>query len=282
MRSAIAIAVLVTALAVPAATQGQEFERAVIDSFDGPDERPFGVDWVQDLGVMYLVDEWTSQLYSVTPEGQATLLFNIIDSLGIEPGPDAGNAVCYVPGSGAREASIFIGDYGGATGFPYHDAVYEFTLDGSLLNNWDVDAQCGSGGLSGLAHDGTDFWLNCGYYIVKCDGDFNALDSFVNPGAGGIATQGGLDYDTVLDLLYVIQYYPGDVYVVNPSDYSTLGSFPAPTEDACGMTIGRPIEGRGRSLWTTSRATGRVYEIEDEYGTPVLTMSWGTVKALYR
>lgn len=282
MRSAIAAVALAVMLAAPAVTAAQEFQRAVIDSFDGPDDRPFGVDWVQDLGVMYLVDEWTSQLYSVTPEGSATLLFNIIDSLGVEPGPDAGNAVCYVPGSGEREASIFIGDYGGATGFPYHDTVYEFTLGGTLLNTWNVNTQCGSGGLSGLAHDGTDFWLNCGYYIVKCDAGFNVLDSFVNPGAGGLATQGGLDYHPVLDVLYVIQYYPGDVYVIDPSDYSTLDSFPAPTEDACGLTIGRPIGGRGRSLWTTSRATGRVYEIEDTYDTPVETTSWGTVKSLYR
>ncbi len=265
MRGVLLCAAVCALIATPAVTTAQEFNRAIIDSFDAPtDEQPFGVEWVDDLGVMYLVGEFSSLVYSITPEGDATLLFDIVDAMGFNPGAWAGNAICYVPGSGGRDGSIFIGDYGGPSAPPYHDMVYEFAMDGTPLNSWNVETQCGSGGISGLAFDGTNFWLNCGYFIMKCDTDFELLDLFANPSTQ-FTLQGGIDYDPVLDVLYIIQYDPCEIYVVDPSDYSTVGSSSVWVNDTCGISVGRMTRDRGRSLWVTSRATDRIYEIEDLY-----------------
>ncbi|MBN2564967.1 MAG: hypothetical protein JXB46_04575 [Candidatus Eisenbacteria bacterium] len=272
-------------LAAPAVSDAQEFSRAVIDSFDAPGERPFGIEWVQDLGVMYVVDEWSSLVHSIEPDGTATLLFDIVDVMGFNPGAPAGNSICYVPATAGRDGTIFIGDTGGPGVPPYRDLVYEFTTDGTWLNTWDVETQCGSGYLSGITFDGSFFWLNCGYYIVKCDEDFNLIESFVNP--AGPSTQGGLDYDADLNVMYIGHYDLGpglgaEIYVVDLSDFSTVDVMGTRVRDMCGVSIGRPPGARDHTLWITSRETGRVYEIEDEYDTPVEGGSWSTVKALYR
>jgi hypothetical protein len=260
---------------------GQEFNRAIIDSFDLPLNRPGGVEWVQDLGVMFMADEDDAIIYSVTAEGVATPIFDVNVAIGTEPGTAAANDVCYVEGSARREASIFVCDYGGPAQFPYHDMVYELTTDGTLLNTWDVNSQCGSGGLSGLTFDGSSFWLNCGYNIVKCDTNFVLLDSFVNP-SSHTPWQGPMDYDPTYDVLYLMQYHPGVIYVLDPSDHSTVDTLTVHTDDAMGLSLGRPTGSRLRSLWYTDRTTVRLYEIDDHYDTPVNDASWGTIKAIYR
>jgi hypothetical protein len=275
MRAMLLTAVLGLAISCSTAL-GQESNRAVIDSFDVALDRVYGVEWVQELGLMYLVDEGEGIIYTAPPEGGATLVFDINDVLGYNPGTSSGVDICYVPGSSGREASLFV------THMAFSDKVYEFTTDGAHLNTWTVTAQCGSGGPSGITFDGTYFWMNCGYNVVKCDTEFNVLDSFVNPGYWGLGTHGGLDYDPHLDVLYLMQYYPGDIYVIDLSDYSTLDTFPAPTEDACGLSVGRVQSGRARSLWTTGRTSGRVYEIDDVHDTPAEVGSWGTIKAIHR
>jgi len=264
---------------------GESRARAVIDSFPPPGTRPSGLDWDSNSGVLYHVDDDDSDggtVYSITPDGTATLLFNVSAQTGHRHAGATG--VCHVHDDSLGVDYLYVTDYEG--GDDTNDIVYQFTLDGTLVDEYQldgIDPVCD--GVMGIAFDGEHFWLSCLLIdpgrIVKCDREFAAVDTFFHP-AGG--SGGGMDYDRETDSLYLTEYFEGNVYVTDRT-LSIKDVFPAhPVAfQMVGIAVGRV--GRERTVWTSSfnPSWRYIYEIDDEYyNSPVARLSWGTIKSLYR
>lgn len=257
--------------------------RAVIDSFPPPGAVPRGLDWDPEAGVLYHADDGDAggTVYSITPEGAATLLFDVSAQTGYKGAGATG--ICHVRDDSAGVDYLYVTDYEG-NGADIRDVVYQFTLDGTLVEEYPlagVDPICS--GVMGIAFDGTYFWLSCllnSREIVKCDMEFTAVDSFSHPAGTG----GGIDYDPDTDHLYMTDFFEGDIYVTDRA-LAVVDVFPAhPVAfQMVGVTVGRAS--RDRTIWTTSfnPAWRYIYEIDDEYyNSPVARSSWGTIKSLYR
>lgn len=87
-----------------------------------------------------------------------------------------------------------------------------------------------------------------------------------------------MDYDPETGLFYVADCFSGGICVCD-SAMDVVGSFSV-TPSGSGVAIGRSI--RGRTLWYSSGTTNRIYEIEDEYYSPVDPRNWGSIKAMFR
>lgn len=257
--------------------------RAVLDSFPPPGEKPSGLDWDPGLGVLYHCDDDPAggAVYSITPDGTATLLFDVSAQTGHRRA--GATDVCHVHDDSLGVDYLYVTDYEGSkdTG----DIVYQFTLDGTLVEEYPlmgIDPICS--GVMGIAFDGEHFWLSCLLNpgeIVKCDTEFAAVDTFFHPAGGG---GGGMDYDPETGSLYITEFVGGTVYVTDRA-LQVVDTFPAhPVAfQMVGIAVGRG--GRQRALWTSSfNETWRyIYEIDDEYyNSPVEEASWGTIKSLYR
>jgi hypothetical protein len=257
--------------------------RAVRDSFPPPGATPSGLDWDAGGGVLYHVDDDPNggTVYSIAPDGTATLLFDVSAQTGHKRAGATG--VCHVRDDSTGVDYLYVTDYAGSQ--ETNDAVYQFTLDGTLVDEYPllgIDPICS--GVMGIAFDGEYFWLSCLLNpgeIVKCDREFAAVDTFIHP-AGG--SGGGIDYDPETDRLYLTEYFEGDVYVTDRT-LASVDVFPAhPVAfQMVGVAVGRV--GRERTVWTSSfnPSWRYIYEIDDEYyNSPVERLSWGTIKSLYR
>lgn len=285
MRNAIvAAASVLLAVSAASATQiagndGAPGERAVINSFASPGERPMGLVWRGS--VLFHVDEARGDVYAVEPDGSAVLLFNILDQIGHPESQDCGNGITeyneYMAGQ------LYITDTDGHAEDSGVDRVYHFCADGTLVGSWDVSAV--ADGVIGIATlDGTTFWLTtAGGEVVKCDGDFQEVARYSIPGYSG----GGIDYDLETHHLYLIDRITGDVLVCDTAMnvLFTFDGHPTAT-NMVGVAV-RPLLSGGRSVWTsTYGCTGppvepSIFEIEDEYANPVQNSSWGEIKDMY-
>lgn len=250
--------------------------RAVVDSFMTPESSPMGVDWVESRGVIYHVDENFGNVYTVTPEGDATLLFNMGVQIGIGEVQGIGNGLCFVSGRGRVGDCLYITDYNGYAD-PFNDMVYKFRTDGMFLDSWNIQSICDQ--VLGICYDGTYFYLSSytTSEIVKCDSEFNEVARYAAPG-----TAGGLEYDPELGCFYMTDYPSGSIFVIStPPAMSMLDWFVGPRIYSCGVAIARTT--RGRTLWYSTASGMRIYEIDDDYyNTPVEGTTWGATKALYR
>lgn len=244
--------------------------RTVLDSFPSPDVSPMGVEWVElGRGGLYHVDESVGNVYSITPEGVATWLFDIPTATGYAAA--SGNGICYV-----EEASVpylYIADY---NGFDTVDRIYKFTPTGTFVAEWDVDAFIGQA--LGITFDGVYFWvasLERGE-IIKCNSAFVEVAAYPHPGGSA----GGIDYDPVSGLFYVMTYPGGMVYICDDTMTVQDSFMSQGTAGAMlGICVGRI---RGRTLWCASFNTEYIYEILDELVSPVEETTWGSIKALFR
>ncbi len=243
--------------------------RAVVDSVPSPEMSPMGVEWVEfGRGELYHVDETVGNVYSITPDGVATLLFDIPTATGYVGA--SGNGICYV-----EEASVpylYIADYNGFDGV---DRIYKFTPAGAFVAGWDVDAFLGQA--LGITYDGTYFWVSSleRGEIIKCNSAFVEIAAYPHPGGSA----GGIDYDPVSGLYYVMTFPGGMVYVCDDMmvpQYSFVSH--ATAGNMFGICVGRS---RYRTLGCTSFAPNYVYEILDEIVSPVEDTTWGSIKALY-
>lgn len=261
---------------------GGPWARAVLDSFAPPGAVPRGLDWDPGLDVLYHCDDDDAggTVYSITPEGVATLLFDVPAVTGYKGAGATG--ICHVRDDSLGVDYLYVSDYDGNAS-DTRDVVYQFTSDGTLVDEFPlagVDPICS--GVMGIAFDGEFFWLSClsTSEIVKCDTEFAAVDTFFHPAGTG----GGMDYDPETRRLYFTDFFEGDVYVADLT-LQVLDVFPAhPVAfQVVGVAIGRA--GRPRTVWTSSYNPSwrYIYEIEDEYyNSPVERLSWGTIKSLYR
>lgn len=244
--------------------------RSVIDSFPSPEASPMGVEWVElGRGDLYHVDETVGNVYSITPEGAATLLFDIPTATGYVGA--SGNGICYVEEAGTPY--LYIADYNGFDGV---DRIYKFTPGGTFVAEWDVDAYIGSA--LGITYDGSHFWVSSyeRFEIIKCNSSFVEVAAYPHPGGSA----GGIDYDAVSGLFYVMTFPGGMVHLCNDMmipqqsfvSHATAGNM-------FGICVGRS---RSRALWCTSFSTAYIYEIVDELVSPVEETTWGSIKALHR
>lgn len=248
-----------------------EFIRGIIDSFAAPGISPMGVDWVESAGVLYHVDEEFGDVFEITPEGASTWLFDIETALGT-PGA-SGNGICYVE---ERQTSyLYITDWHGHTGS--NDAVYKLSLAGSLIDMYPVESFCS--GVMGVCFDGASFWLSGddAGIVVKCDASFSPITTYPHPAGSG----GGMDHDPVTGHFYVGDYITGTIYVCD-GGMNALDSFSAGwlTQGTLGVSLGRTD--RDRTLWVSNFYSDRIYEIDDEFVSPVEDATWGSVKACFR
>jgi sugar lactone lactonase YvrE len=255
--------------------------RAVLDSFPPPGAVPRGLDWDPDAAVLYHCDDDDEggTVYSITPDGVATLLFDVSAQTGHRHA--GATDLCLVRDDSLGVDYLYVVDYMG--GKDTNDIVYQFTLDGTLVEEYPlvgVDPVCS--GVMGITFDGEFFWLSCllTSEIVKCDMEFAAIDTFSHPAGTG----GGMDFDPESRRLYLTDYFEGNVYVTDRS-LQVVDVFPAhPVAfQMVGVAIGRT--GRQRTVWTScyNPSWRYIYEIEDEYyNSPVEGMSWGMIKSLYR
>ena len=248
--------------------------RAIVDSFDSPNINPMGVEWWPVTQTIYHADELPGTIWEVTPEGGATLLADLAAILGSSA--DA-NDLCLF--EDIRQPLLFITDWHGA--MDNDDPIYVMTLAGALLDSFDVRPFCP--GVLGITHDGIHFWLSS--YdtgdIIKCDQYFQPLDVYAHP--AGYATGGAMDFDPVTGFLYVQDYVTGICYVCD-LEMHVIDAFPTCWfgTSTIGITIGRLSPRSERNLWVSCFGTGRIYEIEDLYFSPVQDRSWGAVKAMFR
>ncbi len=233
-----------------------------------------GLDWVEAHGVLYHVDAEFSDVYSITPEGVATWLFDVPTQTGMSG--TGGNGICYVRVPERDAEYLYVTD---TDGIPSIDMamVYKFALDGTLLDSWEVGSICD--GAFGICFDGTHFWLSSLLEgrIVECTDEFQQVAVYDHPAWSA----GGMDHDPASDRYYVTDYVEGSVYVCD-GEMNVVDVFRAHPTAACmmGVTIGRTV--RGRTLWTASMVTDLVYEIDDEYHDPAGRTSWGTIKGMFR
>jgi hypothetical protein len=251
--------------------------RAIIDSFLAPGTTPLGIDWVEGRGVLYHVDEWPSDVYSITPDGTATFLFNALAQLGFTESHCLAGGVCYVETS-TREAHLYITDKDGHVEDPLTDRVFQFTLDGTLVNSWDIESICD--GVIGICFDGSHFWLSSytNGQIVKCNADFQQVAVYPHP----MGTGGSLDYDPETGYYYVTDFMAGMIYVCD-AEMNQIAAYSGPTTGfmITSLAVGRTV--RGRTLWCSGIVTGPfIFEIDDDYYNPVEKTTWGSIKAQHR
>jgi len=245
--------------------------KAVVDSFPSPGASPMGVDWVESHGVLYHVNEWLdTNVYAIDPDdGSATLLFDISAAVGA---PTDANGLAYV--EERQSEYLYTTDWLGQGS--NDDAVYKFTTAGAFIDSFRVYWFCP--GAAGICYDGTYFWLSCtsSGQIVKCNAAFEPLAFYAHPSGSG----GGMDYDPVTGHYYVMDVWNAHIYVCD-GDMVVLDDFPAGWlgGSANGLCVGRD---RGRTLFFSNFSLGRIYEIDDEFVSPVESASWGTVKGMYR
>lgn len=293
MRVGLAVLVVAAASAVPANAAdawslGSDgpvvpgaLARAAVDSFPAPGFEPMGLDWADEIGLMYHVDQVRGDVYSITPEGSATLLFNILEEIGHPESVSCGNGICWYDQGAAGQ--LYITDFNGHMGEPEVDRVYLFSLDGTLTGSWDVSAI--ADGVVGITtRYGNDFWLTtAGGEVVKCDNGFQELARYSIPGYSG----GGIDYDPVDGTFYLLDYLSCTIRVCD-DEMNVLGSFDGQVaaEYSIGVTVGRTT--RGRTLWVSAYdaperwSSPSIFEIDDEWHSPVEPSSWGRIKAGYR
>lgn len=255
--------------------------RAVLDSFPPPGAVPRGLDWDADAGVLFHCDDDDAggTVYSIDPDGTATLLFDVSAETGHRQA--GATDLCLVHDDSLGVDHLYVVDYTG--GKDTSDIVYQFTLDGTLVDEYPlmgIDPVCP--GVMGITFDGEFFWLSCllTSEIVKCDTEFAAIDTFSHPAGTG----GGMDFDPETRRLYVTDYFEGDIYVTDRTLH-VIDVFPAhPVAfQMVGVAIGR-VE-RRRTVWTSSYNPNwrYIYEIDDEYyNSAVERLSWGMIKSLYR
>jgi hypothetical protein len=261
----------------PAAVPDPVLNRAVLDSFSSPSTAPMGIDW-DDVGqILYHVDEERGEVYSFQPPSWTPfLLFDVPTQIGAGATIHVGNGICLVPDG--RAGSLYITDYHGYDADPV-DRVYQFSLDGTLLDAWDVGAIC-AGGVLGICFDGSSFWLSeYGGDLLECDESFNLIAAHDDPSGSGAG--GALDFDPESGLFYMTDFLLGAVHVLD-GDLNLLDSFPGPAAGSVGVAVGRLIVRDVRSLWFASYLTDIIYEMDDEYESPVEHSSWGRIKALYK
>lgn len=248
---------------------------AVIDSFSAPGSRPAGVDWAESVQLIYHVDEGARgdgdrNVWTISPGGAATVLFNVPAAVGLSGA--AGNDLTYVE----ERDELVVADYLGHDE-PYHDAVYRFSISGEFIRSYDVAQICS--GVIGICWDGESYWLSGlgTREIVQCDTSFAEVSRHAHPGGGA----GALDYDPDMAVFYVSDYTSGRIYICDET-MAAIDTFngPGPGFGFSGVAVGRSRE--QRTLWCASASTGVIYEIEDEYSTPVERLSWGAVKSRYR
>jgi hypothetical protein len=265
---------------------GSVRESAVVDSFPSPGTKPMGLDYYDVSDMILHVDEARGDVYEVYPDGSAHLLFNVLDETGYPESADCGNGICHVAHYPAP-GDIYVTDYNGHKDEPGVDRVYKFHPDITrqewVWESWDVSAF--ADGVVGVASAyGSTFWLTtAGGEIIECNEDFEEMARYSIPGFSG----GGIDYDTYYNRCYLIDYLTGDVHVCD-SAFNVLYSFDGhPTAtNMVGVTVGRST--RGRSVWTSTFGSTDplidpfIFEIDDEFYSPVEASSWGRVKAAYR
>jgi hypothetical protein len=253
------------------AEPGSLFCRAVIDSFASPGFAPMGLDWVEDEGVLYHVDEARGAVYSITPDGTADSLFCVASQVGL---PNAGgNGICHVSRGGGT--FLYVTDWNGADWQNPVDMVYKFTPDGTLVDSFDVDGF--ADGVLGICFGGTNFWLSAEgeQAVIKCDTLFHETARYDHPGLSG----GGMDFDPETGRYYLTDYGSGTIYVCDAS-MLVADVFASPSSGVGGVTIGRTS--RGRSLWCSSWTSDLIYEIDDAYfNSPVRNTTWGALKAMF-
>ncbi len=251
--------------------------RAVLDSFSSPGTAPMGVDWDDAGQILYHVDEEWGEVYSFQPPSWTpSLLFDVPTQIEIGATVHVGNGICLVPDG--RSGSLYITDYHGYDADPV-DRVYRFSFDGTLLGAWDVDAICADGVL-GICFDGSSFWLSeYGGDLLECDESFNLIAAHDDPSGSGAG--GALDFDPESGLFYVTDFVLGAIHVLD-GDLNPVDSFPGPAIGSVGVAVGRSVARDARSLWFASYWTDIIYEMDDEYESPVEHASWGRIKALYR
>jgi DNA-binding beta-propeller fold protein YncE len=255
--------------------------RAVLDSFPPPGTVPRGLDWDARSGVLFHCDDDDEggTVYSIDPDGTATLLFDVSTQTGHRQA--GATDLCLVHDDSLDVDYLYVVDYAG--GKDTSDIVYQFTLDGTLIEEYPlmgIDPVCS--GVMGITFDGEFFWLSCllTSEIVKCDTEFAAIDTFSHPAGTG----GGMDFDPETRRLYVTDFFEGNIYVTNRT-LQVVDVFPAhPVAfQMVGVAIGR-VE-RRRTVWTSCYNPNwrYIYEIDDEYyNSAVERMSWGMIKSLYR
>jgi len=276
------VLVLIIGVGSAAAQQG---ESRALRSFAPPGDWPYGIDYVEasgGLGTLYHADYESGDVYSITTGGSATLLFNVPTSIGHPSWTFTAAAICFVGDADNQSAGtlyILEPDRGSS---PYYTIVRSFSMDGAFLDEWDLSAIVNRG--TGIAYDGSSFWL-VGYAdLVQCDSDFNLIQSHVVPwGVSG----GGLDFDASTNLLYnlstnfdaVVCFERGAEYITHEQYIGYLG-FYVNVPDA---TIGH-VTRESRTLWIVNNTDipSVIMEINDDYYDPVESTSWGAIKALYR
>ncbi len=251
--------------------------RAVLDSFSSPSTAPMGVDWDDAGQILYHVDEEWGEVYSFEPPSWTpSLLFDVPTQIGAGATIHVGNGICFVPDG--RAGSLYITDYHGYDP-DLVDRVYQFSLDGTLLGSWDVDAIC-AGGVLGICFDGSGFWLSdSSGDLLECDESFNLIAAHDDPSGAGAG--GALDFDPESGLFYMTGFLLGAIHVLD-GDLNLLDSFPGPAIGSIGVAVGRSVARDARRLWFASYWTDTIYEMDDEYESAVEHSSWGRIKALYR
>jgi hypothetical protein len=268
------LSVVVALLGVAVAASAGGHERAVVDSFSSPGDWPKGTVWVDDGGdgFLYHVDDQLSTAYSITVEGAWAELFDI----GVLFGEDdvlMAAGLCVVPEE--PFSHLFITDTQGHQTQSMYDMVYQVTTNGALIDTFGVEWFCDN--VTGICYDGSDFWL-CSAWgdVFRCNDAFDPLESF----ALADCSPQGIDYDSATGLFYLVNNQLNRIEV-RDSDMNLVDAFPAPGLEPFGISIGRVV-GESRTLWMTDWATDLIYQITDEYYTPVEPASWGALKTRFR
>jgi len=257
--------------------------RAVVDSFASPGGFPMGIDMEHGSGFCYHVDEARGEVYSVSSDGQTSYLWSVAAQIGHPLAGNVGNGVCLVEKPQGNR--LYVTDFNGHTEDPGTDRVYEFGLDGTLVDSWDVESAADR--VVGICFDGTSFWLSSEGRgeVVRCDTLFQELESFAHPDGSA----GALDYDPETQLLYLTDYLSGDIHVcdggMNVQD--TFRGHESAVHVA-GLSIGTTT--RGRTLWMTTYgsldppASPCLFVVDDTYynETPVEAATWTSLKVMYR
>ncbi|MBD3349203.1 MAG: hypothetical protein GF400_08435 [Candidatus Eisenbacteria bacterium] len=248
-------------------------------SFPPPGTHPQGVDFVDDGavgGTLYHVDNYTGDVYSITPGGTATLLFNIAEQTGEQYTYYHGTGICFVPSGGGGQTGTFYVTRPDRGASPYTDYVRSFDYDGTHLNTWDVSAVCDRP--RGIAWDGTHFWLSGDAEYVKCDTDFGLIETYVPPWGTG---SGALDFDPVTGLLYSAPLSWSYITVLD-LECNVVRQWYLNDNYRVGVAVGRVTDRGARSIWISDSSSILIEETEDVHYTPIEAASWSAVKALFR
>ncbi|MBD3367986.1 MAG: hypothetical protein GF405_07425 [Candidatus Eisenbacteria bacterium] len=271
----VAALLLISLLAVPAAgAAGSGHERTVVDSFYAPGGWPKGIEWVDDGGdgFLYHADDYSSIVFTVTTEGDWAVLCDVGDVQGDDDVLMCAG-LCRVPDEPYDQ--LYVTDSQGHQTRPMFDVIYQLTTNGALVDTFGVEWFCDY--VTGICHDGTDFWLCSDWGTVyRCDAAFDPLESFPL----SECQPQGIDYDPATGLFYLVNNQLNRIEV-RDSDMNLVGSFPAPSYEPFGISIGRVV-GESRTLWLTDTSTDLFYKVTDEHYTPVEQGSWGALKTRFR